>query len=187
MLVNIRTANETDAAFVHDVYGYLRSKQLRHLLHREPGRGKLPRKIETTLKTYPFLVCEADGVPCGFAYAGGSALTRPYRWGVEATVYLARTRPARGAWQRAYGRLLELLKRQGFKTVYGVIYGAQRAEPGAAPRPWASRRRAILSGWGTKTAGGCVVWMSKEIGIFDDTPAEPVPFSRLTEGVADAE
>ncbi len=188
MQVNIRTATEADAAFVHDVYGYYVQNSYATFSTENPDVESYRAKIETTLKTYPFLICEADGIPCGFAYGGRIRPHEAYRWGVEATVYLTPDAPRRaGLGSALYARLLELLKRQGFKTVYGVI--TEINEPSLAlHRAMGFTQAGHFQRMGYKNGRWLgVVWMSREIGAFDDSPAEPVPFPRLMADGADAE
>ena len=177
MEVRIRIAKETDARFVQTVYGYYVDHSNATFSTENPGEESYREKIAHTLETYPFLICEADGHPVGFAY--GSAL-RPheaYRWDVEATLYLAPDAPRRvGLGSRMYQVLLETLAGQGFKNVYGVI--TDQNEPSLAlHRTMGFSQAGHFHRMGYKNGEWLgVIWMHRAIGSFEGTPEEPIPF-----------
>jgi len=70
---------------------------------------------------YPWLVVEQDGAYAGYA-KGSSWRGRPaYAWTVETTIYLVPARRGQGLGRLLYGRLLDVLKAQGFRSAIGGI------------------------------------------------------------------
>ncbi|MCE5342270.1 MAG: N-acetyltransferase family protein [Eubacteriales bacterium] len=183
MNVSIRTATGEDAAFVHDVYGYYVENTNVTFSTENPDVESYRQKILHTLETYPFYICEADGKPCGFAYGSQIRPHEAYRWGVEATVYLAPDAPKRtGLGSTLYTRLIDTLTQQGFMTVYGVI--TEQNEPSLAlHRAMGFTMAGQFDRMGYKNGQWLgVIWMRKEIGHFSDTPSEPVLFRLLDAG-----
>jgi phosphinothricin acetyltransferase len=70
---------------------------------------------------YPWLVAEAGGAVQGIAYAAPWKARAAYDWSVEVTVYVAHGAARRGIGRALYGRLFELLERQGYRTQLAVI------------------------------------------------------------------
>ncbi len=177
MEIQIRVANENDAQFVHDVYGYYVYNGNVTFSTQNPDVESYRKKILHTLETYPFYICEVDGKSVGFAYGGQIRPHDAYRWGVEGTVYLAADAPKRMGLGRAlYGKLLDTLQEQGFQTVYGVI--TENNEPSLAlHRAMGFTQTGHFLRMGYKNGSWLgVIWMQKEIGTFEAHPKEPVPF-----------
>jgi L-amino acid N-acyltransferase YncA len=70
---------------------------------------------------YPWLVGELDGTGVGFARATRWKGRCAYRWGVESTVYIHPEHHGLGLGRAIYGRLLEVLRRQGYHSAIGAI------------------------------------------------------------------
>ena len=82
-------------------------------------------------KMYPFLVAECDGKVIGFTYGSQLRPHDAYQWDVETTICLAPDTPRRcGIGSSLYQKILEMLKKQGFRSVFGVI--VESNEPGLA-------------------------------------------------------
>lgn len=178
MKTEIRIASKADAKFVHDVYGYYVEHTNITFYTHNFSLEAFEEKIGKTLETFPFYILEADGKPCGFAYA---ALIRPqeaYKWTAEATIYLASDAPKRmGLGRMLYEKLLDTLQAQGIQTVFGVI----TATNDPSIRMHLSMGFEIAGNFrrmGNKNGEWLdVVWMQKTLNILSDRPQPPVPFS----------
>ena len=179
MKTSIRIAEKGDARFVHDVYGYYVAQTNVTFTTVNPPVEAYATKIETTLRRYPFLILETDGVSAGFAYAAQIRPHEAYQWTAEGTVYLSPDAPKRtGLGRLLYQNLLDTLQAQGVQTVFGVITATN--EP--------SIRMHLRMGFekvghfrrmGNK--GGewlDVVWMQKTLNVLSDNPRPPAPFMR---------
>lgn len=71
--------------------------------------------------TYPFLVAEIDCEVVGLAKAGAWRERAAYAWTPECGVYVREDQQRRGAGRALYGRLLEILRAQGFHSVIAGI------------------------------------------------------------------
>lgn len=70
---------------------------------------------------YPWLLAEVAGRFAGYAKAGVWRGRTAYSWTPESTVYVAPDQHRHGIGRRLYGRLLLVLKEQGFRSAIGGI------------------------------------------------------------------
>ena len=61
-----------------------------------PTVDEFRRRIEERIRLYPYIVCEEDGVPVGYAYASRLFARQAYDWAVELSVYLSQDCRGRG-------------------------------------------------------------------------------------------
>ena len=78
-------------------------------------------RIRDISAQYPYLVCEREGEPVGYAYAHRQMEREAYGWNAELSVYLDRDAVSAGLGKRLYGALIELLRMQGVHNVYGGV------------------------------------------------------------------
>ena len=72
-------------------------------------------------RNLPFLVAEADGTVCGYAYASPWRPKPAYRHTVEDTVYISPARTGRGLGRALLGALLSWCEQAGARQVIAVI------------------------------------------------------------------
>ena len=96
-----------------------------------PTVEEFRQRIVDRVSVYPYIVCEEDGVPVGYAYASRLYERAAYAWAVELSVYFAPNHRGRGMGRKIYDKMLSLLKLQGVRTVHGP-----RAT--SCTTPWAS-------------------------------------------------
>lgn len=171
--MKIRCAAPEDAGRLSEIYAYYVEKTAVSFEYAAPSPAEFARRIEATLKNYPFLVLEGeDGAALGYACAGPFKAREAYRRSCEVTVYLD---PA--ARRRGYGRLLyealeEKLLEKGILNLYACI-----ACPAGETDPFLTRDSELFhSRLGYKKAGTfrlCgykfgrwydMIWMEKLIG-----------------------
>ena len=86
-----------------------------------PSREEFARRIRDFSARYPYLVAEENGETLGYAYAHPIGERAAFGWGAELSVYLDRSCTGRGLGRRMYAVLIELLRLQGVRTVYGLV------------------------------------------------------------------
>jgi L-amino acid N-acyltransferase YncA len=86
-----------------------------------PGSAEMARRMESTLATHPWLVCERDGEIGGFAYAGPHRSRQAYRWASDVTVYVAPGHQRKGIGSELYGELIEQLRSHGMRMACAGI------------------------------------------------------------------
>jgi phosphinothricin acetyltransferase len=86
-----------------------------------PSSGDMAARIAETLATHPFLVCEEAGRVVGYAYGGPHGQRAAYRWSANVSVYVERGQHRRGLGRALYLELFDLLRRQGFHSLFAGI------------------------------------------------------------------
>ncbi len=145
-----------------------------------PDAAAMAARIAATTALHPWLVAEADGTVLGYCYATRHRERAAYRWGTDVSVYLAADARGRGLGRLLYTALLDLLRRQGFRTAYAGIalpnpasvrlHEAMGFQPiGVYPRVGYKLGRWHDVGW----------WELPLHPTDDSPPAEPIPFPEL--------
>ncbi len=118
--VTIRSATRDDAASIHAIYAPYVEETTVSFEEFPPTIEEMAKRIEATLKSYPYLVAARDGQVVGYAYAGPQAVRSAYRYSVEVTVYVAESAQRTGVGRALYGTLLPELTERGFHAAFGV-------------------------------------------------------------------
>jgi len=119
--LNIRTAGEMDPAAVAAIYApYVRDTAI-SFETEPPSTATMAQRIIGTLETHPWLVADCGGENAGYAYAGKHRERAAYRWSVEVTVYVADVMRRSRVGRALYLPLLEVLRRQSFRSAFAEI------------------------------------------------------------------
>jgi L-amino acid N-acyltransferase YncA len=86
-----------------------------------PATEAFAQRIVSYLKDWPWLVCEIDGLPAGYAYASRHRERAAYQWCVESSVYVHDNFQQKGVAGALYTALFEILQYQGCRNVYAGI------------------------------------------------------------------
>lgn len=117
----IRLATRDDASRVAGIYApYVRETPITFETE-VPSVTEIAERLERTLASHPWLVCELGGSVVGYAYGGAYRTRAAYLWSVEVTVYVRGDAHRRGIGRALYTALLELLRLQGFFNAYAMI------------------------------------------------------------------
>ena len=117
----IRFAAAKDAAALLEIYAPYVTGTTVSFEYEVPAVEEFRRRVEETSARYPYLVWEEDGALLGYAYAHPYAARPAYQWSAELTVYLRQGVSRRGLGSQLYGALMELLRLQGVRNVYGCV------------------------------------------------------------------
>ncbi|QFU81964.1 GNAT family N-acetyltransferase [Natronorubrum aibiense] len=176
----IRLATPEDAAAVREIYAPFCESTAVTFEETAPTEAELAARIDSTLETYPWLVCELDDGVVGYAYAGSLRKRRAYEWVVELSVYVADDARRSGVGRALYESLFAILERQGFCDAYAVT---------TLPNPATVRfheqlgfeRVADFPAMGyTQDAWHDVAWWRRSIAekAADPEPPTPLPVAR---------
>ena len=121
MSIQIRSAAPADAPALLAIYAPYVAHTAITFEYDVPAEAEFARRIAETLKRYPYLVAEEDGVPVGYAYAGKFHDRAAYDWSVESTIYCAPDARGFGVGDLLYRALLELLEQCGYWNVYALV------------------------------------------------------------------
>jgi len=173
----IRSAEESDALALAAIYApYVRDTAVSFEI--EPPTAEIMRqRIAGTLETHPWLVADHGGDTVGFAYAGKHSQRAAYRWTVDVTVYVTATRRHIGVCRALYAVLLDVLRRQGFRSAFAEIVlpnpGSVRLHETAGFRPVGIHHDIGFKLGGWRDIG---YW---RLGLAEGAapPGEPIPFA----------
>lgn len=123
MDIIIRTAEESDAQAIHDIYGYYADNTFITFTEDNPSVEEYRQSIITTKERYPYIVaCDDEGKVLGMSYAGPIRHHDAYRYSVESTIYVSPDAPKQqGIGSKLYMELEKQLSEMGYKFMYGVI------------------------------------------------------------------
>lgn len=181
----IRFASQADASALLDIY-----RQYINLpvTFEEvcPAVSVFRERIKHISEKYPYLVCEHNGSPVGYAYAHEQHARAAYRWNAELSVYIHPEYTGKRIGNALYGALTELLQIQHFVNLYAYV---------TLPN---ERSEALHRAFGFALCGICRHTGFKagqwhDVGIFEKkitdkagVPQEPVPITALPAGQLDA-
>ncbi len=146
-----------------------------------PTVQEFSKRIEHIRRDYPYLVCEEDDHIIGYAYAHRQMERAAYQWNAELSVYLDNSHTSKGLGKRFYCILMDILKLQGIKTVYGGV---------SMPNEKSEKLHESLgfSRLGTYHKTGYksgnwhdVTWFEKEIAPYSIEPAPIRPISEISD------
>jgi phosphinothricin acetyltransferase len=172
----IRLAREDDAAAVQAIYApYVRETAI-SFETEPPSVDEMLARMQRVMAKHAGLVCEdAAGEVAGYAYGGVHRARAAYRWSVEVTVYNRLDMHRRGLGRALYTPLLEMLRRQGYASAYGGITLPNDASVGLH-KAMGFSDVGVFPNVGYKFGKWhSVAWMSRELGRYAETPAEPRP------------
>lgn len=86
-----------------------------------PTEGEFVNRIKSIQGIYPYVVCELNRKIIGYAYAHRQKEREAYKWNVELSIYIDKNFTSKGIGRKLYEKLLEILKIQEIKTVYGGV------------------------------------------------------------------
>jgi len=124
----IRIASEDDAADIAAIYTPFCRETPVSFETEAPTVDEMRRRIAKTLKSYPWLVCDDDGLVLGYAYASQHRERAAYRWSVDVSVYVREGNRRSGLGRALYTSLLAVLRLQGF---HNALAGATLPNEGS--------------------------------------------------------
>lgn len=146
-----------------------------------PAEHDFSERIIEISSCYPYLVCEENGIVIGYAYAHRHMEREAYQWNAELSVYIDQNFTAKGLGKKLYQMLIEILKLQGIKTVYGgVTFPNAKSE--ALHRVLGFTILGIYHNAGYKDGKWHdVAWFEKQIAPYDKSPCPIRPIRDIPE------
>ena len=179
----IRFAAAADAAALLGIYGQYIDTPITFECAL-PSEEAFRRRVAEYGAACPYLVWEEDGRILGYAYAHRLGERAAYQWGAELSIYLGRDSTGRGLGRRLYGALMELLRLQGVRTVYGCV-----TLPNAGSEGLHAAMGFRLTGTWHRAGFKCgawrdVGWFEKTIAPYDPSPAPVRPIGEVPAAAA---
>ena len=143
-----------------------------------PALGEFRQRIVDRDGAYPYIVCEEDGRPVGYAYGSRLFSRAAYAWSAELSVYFSTDHRGRGLGRAIYGKLFGLLALQGVRTVVGkVVCPNEKSDHLHEKMGFELVGTLRAASWKLGAWHDVHLW-EKHIG---DVEAEPAPLLRLSE------
>ena len=134
-----------------------------------------------TADGYPYLALFDGEQPAAYAYAHRAQERAAYGWNAELSIYISSAYSHCGLGRLLYTALMDLLRLQGVKTVYGVVTSPNPASE-ALHETMGFRRAAHFRDAGYKNGRWCdVTWFERELSAHEAAPAPLRPISAVPE------
>ena len=167
----LRFATPQDAPGLLEIYAPYVTGTIVSFEYDVPTLEEFARRIQDTTARFPYLVWEEDGALLGYAYAHRQAERAAYQWNAELSVYLDRDCTGRGVGRRLYSALMDILRLQGIRTVYGCVTLPNEKSEGLH-RTMGFQKLGTYHSAGYKCgAWHDVAWFERPIAPYDQDPA----------------
>ncbi len=180
-VVSYRIATPQDSDEILEIYRpYIESTNITFETF-VPAPREFRKRVEDILKQFPYVVAEGDGKIIGYAYAAPYRERLGYLWTVELSVYVRREYHSLGIGTHLYGRLLDLLRLQGYQNVCAVI-SWPNPESEKLHHHFGFRFAGLQKNCGFKKGQWCdVAIFERRLGDYPIPPTLPTPFPELPE------
>ena len=119
--MGIRFATIGDADAIRRIYAHYILRTAYTFEYQVPSPADFRARFARVTAQFPWLVWEEDGEILGYAYADAAFERRAFGYLADLSVYLHPDACGRGAGKRLYGLLEQILERQGYCRVYGLV------------------------------------------------------------------
>ena len=116
-----RRAQLSDAEGIAAIYAPYVTDSVISFEMEAPDAKEMATRIAYISASYPWIAAEDSGRIAGYVYASQHIARAAYQWSANVTVYLHSDYQGRGLGKQLYRLLFALLKRQGFRSLYGGI------------------------------------------------------------------
>jgi len=179
MGARIRLATGSDAAAVAAIYRPNVDGSVASFETEAPDAQEMARRIEGTLRGFPWLVCAIDDTVAGYAYAGRHRERAAYRWSAEVSVYIDTAFRRRGVGRGLYESLFAVLAAQGYVNAFAGVTLPNPASVGLHEsmgfEPIGVFRRIGHKYGGWHDVG----WWQVPLRLHEASPAEPLDLSAV--------
>lgn len=120
-MINITSASPDDAERLLSIYAPYVTNTAITFEYDVPSKEEFARRIENTLRRYPYLVLKRDGDILGYAYAGVLKDRAAYDRSCELSIYLREDAHRQGCGRMLYDALESRLADMGILNLYACI------------------------------------------------------------------
>lgn len=176
--MKIRFAAKEDSSFLLKIYSQYIETPIT-FEYTLPSEEEFANRIKEITKEYPYIICEDGDKIVGYAYAHRQMERTAYQWNAELSVYIDKNFTSKGIGKKMYTILLEILKLQGVKNVYGGV-----TEPNEKSRNLHVSLGFRQLGTYRNTGYKCgrwldVTWFEKQISDYDKNPSQFIPVTKI--------
>ena len=117
----IRSASPEDAEKLLGIYSYYVEQTAISFEYVPPSLEEFRSRIDNTLKEFPYLVIEENGIIRGYVYAGRFNGRAAYSHCCELSIYIDRDSRGKGFGRMLYEAVEKELLKKGIKNLYACI------------------------------------------------------------------
>jgi len=137
------------------------------------------KRMETIQRQFPWLVCEIEGRVVGYAYCSRFKERAAFDWDCECSVYIEESAHRMGVATALYNRLFDLVKEQGYYTVYALITYSHGSSI-ALHKKFGFTEIGVYEKTGYKMEQWWdLLVMEKRLRSFEDIPVKPKSFHEI--------
>ena len=179
----IRIATEADVPAMLAIYAPYIVTTTYSFEYQVPGEEAFLQRFRGHTEKFPWLVWEENGEILGYAYGSAPFERAAYAWCAESSIYLRPEAQGRGIGRKLYRALEDLLRQQGYQTLYAIITSenegslAFHSSVGFSHLAEFPRCGYKFGRW----AG--VVWMEKRLNSVECPSNPPAPWSAFVANV----
>ena len=117
----IRNVKKEDAGPICEIYNYYVENTVITFEEKTVSVPEMRNRIDEITDLFPWLICEEEGIVCGYAYASRWKSRSAYRYSVESTVYLSEVSVGQGIGTQIYEELINRLRSLSIHSLIGGI------------------------------------------------------------------
>ncbi len=160
---SLRTARESDAAELSRIYAHYVENTNISFEDQAPEPEAFAQRVRAVSRRYPFLVCEHEGRPAGYAYLFRHMERAAYQWNAEISAYVHKDYRSRGYGGALAAALIEIALLQNLHTLYAIVALPNPASEGLCAR-FGFRRQAVFAATGYKNGQWIdTAWFEKRL------------------------
>lgn len=180
--MKVRFAKEEDVPVILNIYKEYIDTPIT-FEYSLPNIDKFSEDFKAIKDQYPYLVCEENGIICGYAYAHQFKEREAYKWGVELSIYMSKNVQSKGFGTTMYETLISILKLQGYRTVYGCITLPNEKSESLHKKLGFSEVGVFHKSGFKNNAWYDVVWYERIIGDMQNIPETPIAINKMADEV----
>lgn len=185
---SIRPATTDDAEELLAIYAPYVTDTVISFEYEVPEVEAFRKRIENTLKKYPYLLAERKGEILGYTYTGPFVGRPAYAWAAETTIYLKQSERKTGIGRALYEALEKVSKAQNILNLNACI-----GYPQVEDEYLTGNSVQFHGHMGYRMVGEfhkCgykfgrwynMVWMEKILGEHGENPKEVIPFPAVAD------
>lgn len=173
----LRIAHDSDVPAILAIYAPYVTDTTISFEYDTPTQDAFLERFLKITTDFPWLVWEENGEILGYAYACHPFERAAYRWCAEPSIYLAPDARGKGIGRKLYTALEELLKLLGYRMLFALITGENRASL-AFHEKLGYTLAGKLHTSGYKMGRWCnVFWLEKQLQIVENPMDFPTKWS----------
>ncbi|MBM6838601.1 N-acetyltransferase [Clostridium saudiense] len=178
--MGVRLATVNDSNEILKIYGQYINTAIT-FEYALPSEEEFRERVKSIISQYPYLVYEEESKIIGYAHASRYKERTAYQWGAELSIYIDSNFTSKGIGKVLCLTLIELLKLQEVRTVYGcVTLPNEKSEKLQISLGF--KKVGILHNAGYKCdKWRDVAWFEKVIATCDKNPKDFISISKIPE------